>query len=55
MSAPETVEARLQRLEAELAKQRARLDALERQLAAVAEHPVDAKMTRSKVAYDWQT
>ena len=49
-----TLEERLRRLEAEVERLREHVAALERSRAA-AEHPIDQKITRSKVTYDWQS
>ncbi len=49
-----TLEERLRRLEAEVERLRESLAALDRSRSS-SEHPIDQKITRSKVTYDWQS
>lgn len=51
--APE-VAARLRALEREIQALKDRIVDLERSAAERGEHPVDQKVVRSKVTYDWQ-
>jgi uncharacterized coiled-coil protein SlyX len=50
----QSLEARIRELEAQVAKLREHVVALEKRLASQPEHSVDQRMTRSKVVYDWQ-
>jgi hypothetical protein len=51
---PPDVEARLRALEREIQALKDRIVDLERSAAERGEHPVDQKVVRSKVTYDWQ-
>ena len=54
MTAPVTIEDRLQQLARELAEIRRRLDELERRIAQRGDHPTDQRIVREKAVYDWQ-
>jgi hypothetical protein len=51
---PPEVEARLRGMEREIQALKDRIVDLERSSAERGEHPVDQKVVRSKVTYDWQ-
>ncbi|MGD0719011.1 MAG: hypothetical protein ABSA15_05500 [Thermoplasmata archaeon] len=53
-SAPPNVEARLRGMEREIQALKERIVELEKSAAERGEHPVDQKVVRSKVTYDWQ-
>ncbi len=51
---PPEAEARLRAMEREIQALKDRIVDLERSAAERGEHPVDQKVVRSKVTYDWQ-
>lgn len=53
-SDPPSVEARLRAMEREIQALKDRIVELEKYAAERGEHPVDQKVVRSKVTYDWQ-
>ncbi|MGI0054457.1 MAG: hypothetical protein ACREB9_00545 [Thermoplasmata archaeon] len=51
----DSLESRIAQLESQIAMLKEHVTTLEKWVAAQPEHTVDRRLTRSKVAYDWQS